>query len=230
MNEQKQALLLIGSAKHPSSTSHSLGKYLLERLETQGFQTETIFLHKIIHHAQQTSLLLQSVEKASHLIFSFPLYVDSQPYQVSRAMELIFEHYQHSQGAQEKQAAFIVNCGFPEAAHNCTALAICERFAIETGFQWAGGLSLGGGEAIGGESLEKRGGMVRNVMQALDIAADALAAGQKIPEEAINLMAKPFIPGWMYTLFGNMSWRREAKRHGVLRNISDCPFNQAQSE
>lgn len=42
----------------------------------------------------------------------------------------------------------IVNSGFPEAFHNDTALAILRRFAAETGFQWAGGLALGGGGTI----------------------------------------------------------------------------------
>ena len=52
----------------------------------------------------------------------------------------------------------IANCGFPEALHNTTALAICEVFARQAGFEWAGSLSLGGGEAVNGQPLVQAGG------------------------------------------------------------------------
>jgi len=221
------ALLLIGSAKHPSSTSASLGVYLKERLAEHGIETSTLALHKIIHRADKFPVLLDAIEQATIIIFSFPLYVDTVPYQVTSAMEKIFAHYE-TRGKSDKLAVFIVNCGFPEASHNCTALNICYQFTIETGFTWAGGLSLGGGEAINGETLEKRGGLIRHVMQALDMTADALAAGQKIPDKAISLMTKPFIPTWMYTLLGNMHWKREAKKHGAVGSIRNCPYQRKQ--
>ena len=107
-----------------------------------------------------------------------------------------------------------MNCGFPEAAHNATALAICKRFAAEAGFEWAGGLALGMGEAIGGRPLEKTGGMLRNVRKALEMSAAALAEGQPLPEKAARLMAAPLVPRWLYMLIGNLRWRRQAKNTG----------------
>lgn len=38
------------------------------------------------------------------------------------------------------------------------ALAICEIFALPTGFDWVGGLALGGGQGIDGIPLEQAGG------------------------------------------------------------------------
>jgi len=42
------------------------------------------------------------------------------------------------------------------------------------------------------------GGMVRNVTRSLDLAAAALAEGKPVPQEAVELMAKPLVPAWGY--------------------------------
>ena len=49
MNDKKRVLLLVGSAKQPHSTSESLGTYLIEKLKGNGFETETLFIHKSIN-------------------------------------------------------------------------------------------------------------------------------------------------------------------------------------
>ena len=52
--------------------------------------------------------------------------------------------------------------------------------------------------------------MVRNVVRALDLAADTMAEGRPVPAEAVALMAKPMMPAWVYTLAGNWGWKRRA--------------------
>ncbi len=116
-----------------------------------------------------------------------------------------------------------MNCGFPEASQNRTALAICRRFAAEAGFEWAGGLALGMGEAIGGRPLKEAGGMVRRIVKALDLAGDALALGHPIPEEAVRLMAKPLVPRWLYILMGNRGWKKRAANHGTTDALNARP-------
>lgn len=44
--------------------------------------------------------------------------------------------------------------------------------------------------------------MVRNVTKSLDLTAAALAEDRSLPQEAVNLMARPIIPFWTYTFFG----------------------------
>jgi len=39
----------------------------------------------------------------------------------------------------------IVNCGFPEHAHNDLSTEMCRLFAAQAGWHWSGALSLGGG-------------------------------------------------------------------------------------
>ena len=104
------------------------------------------------------------------------------------------------------------------------ALAICEQFAAAAGFRWAGGLALGEGGAINGQPLAKAGGMVHNVVAALDLAAAALAEGEPVPAEAIALMARPFIPASAYMLMGDLGWLMQARRNRALTRLAARPF------
>jgi hypothetical protein len=161
------------------------------------------------------------------LVIAFPLYVDSLPYLVIRAMEHIARHRQARGEGKSQRLVSIANCGFPEAHQNDTALAICRQFAREAGFEWAGGLALGGGEAINGKSLSQVKGMARNVIKSLDLTADALAEGQMVPQEAVGAMATPITPAWAYALLGGMGWKRRAKKHGAQKKLRDRPYHQA---
>ena len=120
----------------------------------------------------------------------------------------------------------IANCGFPEVRHNDTALLICEQFAAAAGFRWAGGLALGEGGAINGQPLAKAGGMVHNVVAALDLAAAALAAGEPVPAEAVARMARPFIPASAYMLMGDLGWLMQARRHRAMTRLAGRPFER----
>jgi hypothetical protein len=227
MNSPGQVLLLIGSAKRNRSTSEVLGTTLLERLGEHGLEGETLFLHRSVHTEERRQELLAATERADIIVLATPLYVDALPYLVVRALELIAEHRRTSPNAGRQRLVSILNCGFPEAHHNDTALAICRQFAREAGFEWAGGLSLGGGEAISGQPLESKGRMVRNVSRALALSADALAEGDPVPEEAVRLMAKPLVPARMYTWLGAAGWKRQAKKHGVADKLGDRPYDTA---
>jgi len=58
--------------------------------------------------------------------------------------------------------------------------------------------------------------MARNVVKALDQAADALAAGGTLGLEAEALMREPLMPASMYRLMGNMGWLMQAGQNGVV--------------
>jgi hypothetical protein len=94
------------------------------------------------------------VDAADIVILAFPLYVDGLPYLVTQAFEQIAAHRANETDVWLPLFLAIANCGFPEAAHNATALAICRQFADKAGFAWAGGLALGEGGAISGRSLK----------------------------------------------------------------------------
>ena len=186
MNSDKRALLLIGSPKIQSSTSESLGTYLIHKLEALGFESNTFFIHKSLKPDDRKQALLAAVDRAELIIMSFPLYVDSIPYLTIKLLEIIAENRGQREESTARRLVCLVNSGFPEAHQNDTALAICRQFARETGFHWAGGLQLGGGEAIGGRPLLEVKGMARNVIKSLDLAAAALAEGNPVPPQAEN--------------------------------------------
>ncbi len=230
MNAPKTALFLIGSAKPAGeSTSEALAAYLAQRLNEQGIETTTLHVARSLRTETRTQELLHAVEAADLFVLAFPLYVDALPYLATEALERIAAHRLTRPSPTPAAFLAIANCGFPEAHHNHTALAICQQFASAAGFSWAGGLALGAGGAIDGRPLAKAGGMVRNVARALDLTADALAAGRPAPAEASALLARPMMPLRVYTFMGDMGWRMQARRNGVYRHLHARPFRpQAQ--
>jgi hypothetical protein len=225
MTTTKQVLLLVGSAKQEGhSTSEALGAYLVAQLAAHGYRVEKQHVHRTLRTPQRRQELLTAVDQADLLILAFPLYVDCLPYLVTDALELIAAHRQSQAAPRAIRFVAIANCGFPEAQHNATALAICCEFARVAQFDWAGGLALGQGGAVGGGALTKRRSMTRNITAALDLAADALAQEQPIPQSAVDLMAKPLMPAMVYRLMGNLGWLLEARKQRVVRQLRARPF------
>ena len=224
MSGRRRVLFLIGSPKGSKSTSGSLGTYLLKGLNHNGFDTEKVYIYPSVKSDKGRENLLAAIDRSDILILVFPLYVDSLPSLVIRAMELIAEHRKKITNPKKQMFAAITNCGFPEAHQTDTALSICRRFAQEIGMEWLGGLGLGMGGVVNGKPLEKLGFMTRNVRKSLDLTAAALAIGGRVPQEAVDLMSKRFMPAWLYLWFGNMGWKRHAKKNKVLQKIDDRPY------
>ncbi|NTW02902.1 MAG: NAD(P)H dehydrogenase, partial [Oscillochloris sp.] len=108
--------------------------------------------------------------------------------------------------------------------------AVCARFAEQVGLVWAGGMALGAGEGVIHQTpLTKLGRQARLPRQALEIAAKALATGQSIPQAAIDLMAKPSIPPWLYLLIGGLSWRYMAKPYGTQKHLRRAPYQKLEA-
>jgi hypothetical protein len=227
MTSPKNALLLVGSAKPAGqSTSEVLGSYLVQKLAERDIVITTMHVARAMRTEERTAALLAAVDAVDIVILAFPLYVDGLPYLVTQALEHIAAHRDNETDIQRPLLLAIANCGFPEAQHNATALAICRQFADAAGFAWAGGLALGEGGALNGQPLAKAGGMAHNVVAALDLAAAALAEGEPVPSEAIALMARPFIPASAYMLMGDVGWLAQARRNRALTRLAARPFDR----
>jgi len=227
MTTERTALLLVGTAKPAGqSTSEALGSYLAQKLAERDIVITTMHAARAMRTEQRTAGLLAAVDAADIVILAFPLYVDGLPYLVTQGLEQIAAHRAGETKIRRPLFLAIANCGFPEARHNDVALAICEQFAAAAGLRWAGGLALGEGGAINGQPLAKAGGMIHNVVAALDLAAAALAEGEPVPAEAIALMARPFIPASAYMLMGDLGWLMQARRNRALTRLSARPFGQ----
>ncbi len=220
----RRALLLVGSPKTRKSTSNSLGGYMFEQLNARGIETETIYLHTVLRSPQKRQALLEAVDQADLITLAFPLYVDTLPAPVIEALECIATHRQN--GSQPRRRIFtaIANCGFPEAQQCDNALALCENFARVTGFSWAGGMALGGGQMVNGARLDDGGGKTAVMRQSLDMAAAALAEGKAIPEAARDRLARPIVPHKLYWLMAAAGWLLQARQHRALRGLWRRPY------
>jgi multimeric flavodoxin WrbA len=221
-----RAVLLVGSPRTSKSTSLSLGGYLFNLLEVNRINTETIYLHTNTRSSEKTEAMLKSIDSADLILLAFPLYVDSLPAPVIKAMEIIAAYRKGKNNPRPQLFTAIANCGFPEAEHNATALMICELFANQAGFNWGGGLSLGGGGMINGTSLSDMGGQTRTIKLALELASKALIEGKPIPQDAQELISKPVIPGWLYRLFGNFGWIQGSKKYNTQSQLKNKPYQR----
>jgi hypothetical protein len=227
MTESKTALLLLGSARAPS-TSASLGGYLMHGLGKGGFKTQTLTAWRTIKTSAGRQELIRSVQEAHLMVLAFPLYVDCLPYPLIRSLEIIAAHFKiddKRSSETPKQVVAVVNCGFPEAHHNQTALDICRQFACQMGWGWSGGLAMGGGGIIDGKALNKVRWVARNVIKALDLSAAALCRNDPIPEQAVRLMAKPLIPHWLYRCIATVGFKHKARKLGTAKSLDRQPFN-----
>ena len=107
---------------------------------------------------EKKEVLLRLVDESDLIILASPLYVDSLHSQVIETLELIAEHEKGKHDLDKKSFVAISNGGFPEATQNSTALTVCRLFAKQVGFNWAGGLTMGGGGMIAGQPLSELGG------------------------------------------------------------------------
>jgi len=222
----QRAALLVGSPRTRKSSSHALGGYLFDRMAESQVQTETFYIHTSLYSPERMQALMEAVDSADLVMLAFPLYVDSLPAPVMAVLERIATRRAGKNITRPRFAA-LANCGFPEAAHNQTALAICETFARQAGFEWAGALSLGAGEGlVHGAALAEAGGPAIPIRKALDLAAAALVRGETIPQEAADLLARPIIPAWLYRWMGIFGWRQQARQYGVQNIMRRKAYSQ----
>lgn len=234
----RRALLIVGSPKaRKPSTSGVLGSHLLKCLDGHGWQTESVTLRARTLDERRRPALLAAVDRADLLVLAFPLYIDALPYLVTRALELVAAHRRASPPSRPQRFVAIANNGFPEAYQNAAALAICRRFAAESGMTWAGGLAMGAGEALSsGRPLTAQPASgyppVGHVIKALDLAAKALSDGRAVPGEAVKRIASSPIPvapfgtwKWIFSRAADTGWRRQAAAHGVSsERMLERPF------
>jgi hypothetical protein len=218
----QRAVVLVGSAKPAgTSTSEALGQYLCARLQKHGVDTTVLFVSRSLKSLAARALAAALAE-ADLFVLTTPVYIDSLPYLVTRTLEDLAR----SARPRRSPCAFaaIVNCGFPEAGQCRTALDILHAFARRARFNWAGGLALGEGGVVDGQSLEALGGLTRHVRTALDRAAAELAEGRAVPAAAVEQVARRLIPPRVYTFMGNLGWRRRAMRNRVTSTLNAKPF------
>jgi hypothetical protein len=226
----RRALLLVGSPKTKSpSTSGVLGEELLGRLAAAAWETESLTLKPSTFREAGEAEFLAAVDRADLVLLTFPLYIDTVPYLVGKALEVVAKHRLAAVDDARPQGLFVLaNNGFPEAHQNNLALSVVRLFAARSGMAWLGAMAMGAGEAmLGGHPLTAKGANgipLFKVSQALDAAGAALARGEALPAEAWQEMASVPIPHmprfvWHQIFMRGAAayWQKEAAGHGVSK-------------
>jgi len=225
-----KALLLVGSHRKEQSSSLSLGSYLCSQLQHHAIETEKVLLYAKSMKEDQEEVFAK-IDKADLVILAFPLYVDSLPSPVIEFLEQLASHRDTDtsktlrKNRNTTQLVALANCGFPEAEHNDTALAIAGQFSKRAGFLWRGGIGVGGGNGFGGRSLEERKQATVSIRQALDLASEALAKGDPIPQASVDLAAKEPYPSSLFRFGAKFFWKAAAAKHGAKSRIEDRPYS-----
>lgn len=222
-----RVVLLVGSARPPgASTSLSIARYLADQLAVCGADPEIVMATEIARGGQVATAAAARLAAADVLAVVAPLYVDALPYLATLALRETAEARLRMARPAPQRLIAIINCGFPEPEHTRFAFASLRAFARATGAHFAGGLSLGGGEAIHGQPLADAGGVARSFRDALDKAARALAAGQGIPVNVSHAVARPLMPPALYRFAGGMGWRFRSLSRGVWpTHLTARPFD-----
>lgn len=230
MTNLKRAILLIGSPKGKNSSSASLGGYLLKKIEEYEIEVETVHIHSEISTKAKTDLFLEKIKETDIIILAAPLYVDTLPAKVIKALSLIAENMNtintnSGDSKNSKSLIAVVNCGFPEAEQNEIALKIYEQFAKEAHFKYLGGIAVGMGGAVSGKYLSEMGRMTEDLIKGLDQAAEDIVRNKKLSDFVIENTSKPMISQkWLYTLVGDFFWKFQALKNGVYRKMNDQPY------
>jgi hypothetical protein len=222
MNEPRRVSILTGSTRGGRTTSQSVGEYLAERLMERGVQSEAMRVRNALESEQGIADMLAAIERADVFVLVFPLFISNLPALTIRALEIISER--RNGGGERKPFTAICQGGYPEACQSEAALAVCQQFALEAGFEWAGGLAFGGGSVIGGQPLESLGVMTKYPRQALDLTAEAIARGRPVPGEAVETMAKLLLPTWLIPPILNAVMLLRVRQAGVLKSFRARPF------
>jgi hypothetical protein len=126
--------------------------------------------------------------------------------------------------SKEQRLVAISNSGFLEPERSGAAIAICRKFAKETGIGWVGGLVFGGGPFIDGKPLDKAGKRVAKLKQGLKIAAADLAMGNDISDEASTLVSAPVVSEWFYIFMAGVIWRIQGWKNRTFHRLHDRPY------
>jgi hypothetical protein len=215
----ERVLLLVGSPKGlERSNSARLGRLVVDGLVECGWASESIHLHAAVESEEGQRELLEAIDRADVVLFAAPLYVDSLPAPAIRALEWIAAHRRPGGVKRPPRFVSIIQCGFAEPRQNDTCQRILRWFVDRVGFEWIGGVSLGGG-----------GRIAKRARRAFDLLIEAVDLDILVPDEVERLTRKPLMASRLYVSSGNVMWRRWADKNGVKDRLRARPYERQTS-
>lgn len=125
-----------------SNTGLLMEGFIRGFLETEGNTCEVEYLVK---YRKNLTPLTEKFSQAQNVIIGFPLYVDAMPGSVKAFLEALAP----LSGQPNLPAlGFVIQCGFPETAHNRFAARYCEKFTRRLGCRPLSAILKGGCEGL----------------------------------------------------------------------------------
>jgi NAD(P)H-dependent FMN reductase len=140
-----KALLLVGSPRGERSNSNAFGSYLMKKIGSCNAEVSSEYAVRLANSPAGLEKLTAAVNGADVIVIAAPLYIDSIPVYMIRALEHIRDARKAEPIGKRQRRFVIVNSGFPEPGHNYIALDMYRLFARETGMEWSGGIPRGWG-------------------------------------------------------------------------------------
>ncbi len=202
----KVAILMGSPRETGASTSRAIAAYLAERFGLHGIEPDLVATSAFTRGGAAAEAAAVRIASADVLFVVAPMYVDALPGPVVEAMTAIAK-VRASVATKRACVVGIVNCGFPEPEQTRYAFALIKAFAYEADYGYAGGLPVGGGEAIAGTPLASRGPVTSHIRAALDQAVEHLYAGRAVPHAVSEAIAgRSTLPPALYRLAGAAGW------------------------
>ncbi|MGF1510956.1 MAG: NAD(P)H-dependent oxidoreductase [Myxococcota bacterium] len=218
----RRACLVVGSPRpRGRSTSESLARELMKRLQTAGVDCDLFYASSASRAGAEQEALMKALSDSELLVLASPIYVNSLPSPVTALLEGIGERFPRD---GHLHMAALLNCGFPEAMHCHLAFRVCKAFCRRTGILWLGALEVGGGGVVDGRPLSDVGDPVKGLARGLDETAQALARGEPIPQSAREAASQPLLQPWLYRVIGNIGWLMAGIKAGTITRLWARPF------
>ena len=158
----------------------------------------------------QEDFRLSCLADCQALVFAFPLYVDSLPSHVIRALESLTELFREI--AEKPTVYAVVNCGFYEGQQAHIALHVRENWVSQTGVLWCRGPGIGGGGVLSATGESPVGQFPkREIGKALAVMGQSVSA----LESGKTLFVNCDLPRFVYRQAAEAQWKKRAQNNGV---------------
>ncbi len=189
--------LINGSPRNNKSNS----KYFLSFIEQKLDNYNLFYINK-----DKFCTILDSINTSDTIVFSFPLYVDSEPSSLLSFMDYIIDN---NIDISNKKVYAVVNCGFLEGEQNITAIEIIKRWCYKTNTIYSGSILIGAGEIVGKKKYQL---ITKKALKKLNIFAENVL-NQKEFDDILTTMS--FMNPRLYCTLANISWAKNGRKNGL---------------
>ncbi|MGL5675620.1 MAG: NAD(P)H-dependent oxidoreductase [Cellulosilyticaceae bacterium] len=190
----------------------SLSSWFIEYLSPSESNVECVEYNALnLHRQPDLTSTFDSLLSCDALVIVTPLYVDSLS---SHLLEFLkkLENYTQSLSNPPTLILYgVLNCGFIEGPQNHIALRILENYSVRMGWQFGGGIGIGGGEMFKGlkNSVPKEAKIIKPIYEALDALTTSITDLVPLPQS--QMLVTPGFPKLGFMFMGNMGWIRFTK-------------------